>query len=107
MFLFKNSFFLEEMETHSNDIYNFCKRALDNKKYDLQFQRLDKQFFIQCEDISFDKAIMEKTNNGIVLSLNAGWNDIGSWLSLWEIAEKDNKGNFTSGKVYLSNVSNS
>ena len=41
---------------------------------------------------------MEKTNLGIVLPLNVGWNDIGSWKSLWDISKKNNDGNYINGR---------
>ena len=60
-----------------------------------------------CEDISIDKAIMEKTNLGVVYPLKAGWNDIGSWQSMWEVSDKDKVGNSIIGKVITENVKNS
>ena len=45
---------------------------------------------------------MEKTNNGIVIPLDAGWSDIGNWKSLWEISKKDKKGNSIHGKVVIN-----
>ena len=60
---------------------------------DLDFQRIDEKYFKQCPNISIDVCVMEKTNLGIVLPLNAGWNDIGSWDSVWEISKKDNNEN--------------
>ena len=63
--------------------------------------------FSLCEDISIDKAIMEKTNLGVVYPLKAGWNDIGSWQSMWEVSDKDKVGNSIIGKVITENVKNS
>ena len=42
---------------------------------------------------------MEKTELGIVISLDAGWSDIGSWKALWQKEKKDIFGNFIKGKV--------
>ena len=50
---------------------------------------------------------MEKTNSGMVLPLNVGWSDIGSWNTLWEISDKDNDGNVVYGDVVLSSTSDS
>ena len=107
MFIFKASVFIEEIKKFSPDIYKICRQSLDKNLIDLEFQRVDKKIFSLCNNISIDKAIMEKTNNGIVLPLNVGWSDIGSWESMWEISEKDNNGNVFSGKVELENVKNS
>ena len=49
---------------------------------------------------------MEKTNNGIVIPLKAGWNDMGNWYAVWESSEKDNNGNFFKGKTILKNSTN-
>ena len=50
---------------------------------------------------------MEKTEDAVVVPLNAGWSDIGSWSSLWESSEKDKNGNATSGDVIIHKSSNS
>ena len=60
---------------------------------------LNKVSFEECPSESFDIAIMEKTNKGIVVPLNCGWNDIGSWKAVWENSKKDKNGNFIQGKV--------
>jgi len=107
IFLFKASIFIDEIKKFEPEIYKFCKKALSKKLLDLDFQRLDKKSFESCEDISIDKAIMEKTNSGMVLPLNAGWSDIGSWNSMWEISSKDENGNVVFGDVVLKSTSNS
>ena len=71
IFLFKANTFLSEIAVKSPDIYSFCKNSLSGKNFDLDFQRLDKNYFSKCENISIDKAIMEKTDLGIVLPLKA------------------------------------
>ena len=50
---------------------------------------------------------MEKTTRGIVVPLDVGWSDIGSWEAVWETSKKDMYGNFTDGKVVLENTNNS
>jgi len=107
MFLFKASIMLKEIEFHSNNIYKLCKESLLIKDHDLDFQRIDKTTFSKCKNVSIDKEIMEKTNLGIVLPLKAGWNDVGSWQSMWEIGEKDNDGNVIAGEVFIKDVENS
>ena len=74
---------------------------------DLEFQRLDREAFALCEKISIDKAIMEKTKKGVVLPLDAGWNDIGNWESMWEVSNKNDSGNVEIGKVVTRHVKNS
>tara|TARA_Y100000589_G_scaffold332162_1_gene389861 strand:- start:1188 stop:2624 length:1437 start_codon:yes stop_codon:yes gene_type:complete len=107
MFFFKASLFLKEIKIFKPKLYNLCKKSLAGKIQDLDFQRIDHFYFEQCENISIDKAIMEKTKFGIVLGLNAGWNDIGNWESIWDVSKKDIDGNFVTGDTLIRNVNNS
>ena len=50
---------------------------------------------------------MENTKDAVVVPMDAGWSDIGSWSSLWEVSDKDDKGNATQGDVLMHDVSNS
>ena len=99
IFMIKAQVLLKEMETFSPEILNKCKLSLRESENDLDFQRLNKVAFEKCPSESFDIAIMEKTNKGIVIPLNCGWNDIGSWKAVWENSKKDKNGNFIQGKV--------
>ena len=99
IFMFKAKTILEELNKFAPEIINFCKASILESKKDLDFQRLDKTFFSKCPNISIDVSVMEKTNKGIVIPLDAGWSDIGSWQALWEISNQDKDGNFIKGKV--------
>ena len=107
IFLFKANSFLRELKLYHPDMYELSKKSLLNNKLDFGFQRLDIETFSLCEKISVDKAIMEKTNFGIVLPLDAGWSDIGSWEAMWDISNKDDKGNVSLGKIVCQDVKNS
>ena len=107
MFMFKAKEILQEINKFSPEILLSCKNALSKSKLDLVFQRLDKTSFRKCDDISIDVAVMEKTSRGIVIPLDVGWSDIGSWEAVWKTAKKDIDGNFTDGKVLLENTKNS
>ncbi len=104
IFLFQAKNLINEMEELCPDIVNYCKKALRNSEYDLDFQRLKKDDFYNCPNISFDFAVMEKTSKGIVLPLNAGWSDIGSWESVWETSKKDNDNNVIEGNVFIKDT---
>jgi mannose-1-phosphate guanylyltransferase/mannose-6-phosphate isomerase len=106
MFLFKASVFLEELEKFNADILTACKLALDGSQHDLDFIRLDKKSFKACPSDSIDYAVMEKTKNAVVVPLDAGWNDVGSWDSLWEIEKKQENGNVLRGDVIVHETSN-
>ena len=91
----------------SPEILLSCKNAISKSILDLDFQRLDKDSFGKCENIPIDIAVMEKTSRGVVIPLDVGWSDIGSWEVVWDTSEKDLDGNSTEGKVILENSKNS
>ena len=107
MFMFKAKEIIKEINKFTPDILLSCKKAISNSVLDLDFQRLEKDSFEKCDDISIDIAVMEKTSKGIVIPLDVGWSDIGSWEAVWETSKKDTHGNFTDGKVVLENTNNS
>jgi len=106
MFCFKASNYLEELEKHQPDLLKHVKDSVSNSKNDLDFNRLNKDAFEQCSDISIDYAVMEHTNNGVVVGLDANWMDIGSWDSVWEIADKDVNGNVCKGDIITQDSKN-
>ena len=91
--MFKASTIISELTRYEPKIVDLCKKSLDNSFKDLDFQRIKKNFFEECPNIPIDIAVMEKTNLGFVLALEAGWDDIGSWKSVWENSNKDINGN--------------
>ena len=107
MFLFRASAYLEELLTHRPDIYEACERAMIGVEQDLDFTRIDIDAFRGCPEESVDYAVMEKTKDGVVVPLDAGWNDIGSWSSLLDVAKKDEAGNAITGDVMLLDTTNS
>ena len=107
MFLFKASKYLEELKSFRPDIYHACESAMAETRVDLDFLRVDKAKFESCPSESVDYAVMEKTRDAVVVPLDAGWSDIGSWSSLWDISEKDSSGNVTHGDVMVHNSNNS
>lgn len=106
MFLFKASRYLEELKKYRPDIYKACKESIEIIEPDLDFLRLNKSKFVDCPSESIDYAVMEKTNSAVVIPLNVGWSDIGSWSSLWEISNKDKSGNSVTGDVMVHNSEN-
>ncbi len=101
MFLFKATTVLAELKAHRPDIFAACERAIAGISADLDFMRIDAEAFALCPDDSIDYAVMEKTNDSVVVPMDAGWNDIGTWSSLWDVTEKDDNGNAVSGDVML------
>jgi mannose-1-phosphate guanylyltransferase len=107
MFLFRASNYLEELKKFRPDILEQCQGSVMDVKTDLDFLRIDKDMFESCSAESVDYAVMEKTSHAVVVPMDAGWSDIGSWSSLWDISEKDSEGNSTHGDVILHNTRNS
>ena len=106
MFMFRASRFLEELERFAPEMLAACRKALEGAGRDLDFVRLDAEAFAACPGDSIDYAVMEKTSDAIVLPLDAGWSDIGSWSALWEAGGKDSEGNAIFGDVLTSDVNN-
>jgi mannose-1-phosphate guanylyltransferase len=108
MFMFKASVYLEELRAFNPEIVNTCEKSLENSQSDLDFLRVDEISFSACPDDSIDYAVMEKTEKACMVTLDAGWNDVGSWTSLWETAKnKDANNNVVIGDVILTGVNNS
>lgn len=107
IFLFKTNDIINQIKKYSPEIIKYCENSLAKSKFDLDFQRIDKDFFSKCEDVSIDIAVMEKTNLGTVIPLDAGWNDIGSWKKVWENSKKDIQNNSLEGNVFIKNTQDS
>ncbi|MCO4161556.1 mannose-1-phosphate guanyltransferase [Citrobacter amalonaticus] len=99
MFLFRADRYLDELEKFRPDILTACVNAINDSDMDLDFVRVNSEAFISCPDESIDYAVMEKTTDAVVVPMNAGWSDVGSWSSLWEISDKTTEGNVMVGDV--------
>ena len=99
MFMFRASRYLEELECHRPDILAACRAALAGGSQDMHFTRVDEAVFAGCPDESVDYAVMEKTADAVMVPLDAGWSDIGSWAALWDVSDKDQQGNVFKGDV--------
>ncbi|MCD0246714.1 mannose-1-phosphate guanylyltransferase/mannose-6-phosphate isomerase [Xanthomonas melonis] len=99
MFLFRASRYLEELRKFHPAIADACQQAWQNGKRDADFTRLDKDAFAASPSDSIDYAVMEKTADAVVVPLDAGWNDVGSWSSLLDVSEQDAQGNAHHGDV--------
>ncbi|WP_454255949.1 mannose-1-phosphate guanylyltransferase/mannose-6-phosphate isomerase [Pseudomonas sp. Marseille-Q8238] len=106
MFLFRASRFLEELKRHDVDIYDTCLLALERSTRDGTQISIDPATFECCPDNSIDYAVMEKTERACMVPLSAGWNDVGSWSSIWDVHEKDGDGNVTKGDVVVQDSHN-
>ena len=106
IFLFKTSSIINEINNYYPQIISICKESIKEDINDLEFQRINKDIFKNCPDISIDNAVMENTKLGIVTQLNSGWSDIGNWKTLWERSNKDHNNNKCVGKTLIKDSNN-
>lgn len=104
IFMLKASVWLKAIAKHRPEILEACERSYASGVADGSFFRPGKEAFEACPADSIDYAVMERITGegGIkssVVSLNAGWSDLGSWSSLWNVAPKDGNGNVVNGDV--------
>jgi len=107
MFLFGAKAFLQEMERLQPGMLAFCRDALTHAHRDIDFIRLGEVAFLACPSQSIDYAIMENATNAAVVPVDMGWNDVGSWDSLWNIADQSPEGNVILGDVFTEKSCNS
>ncbi|GAB4254151.1 MAG: mannose-1-phosphate guanylyltransferase/mannose-6-phosphate isomerase [Methylomicrobium sp.] len=107
MFAFKAGVYLDELAKFNPEMLSVCQKSLASAQQDLDFTRLDKAVFSECPADSIDYAVMEKTANAVVIPLDAGWNDVGSWSALWDVTPKDETGNAVFGDVLAVDTENS
>ena len=101
MFVFKAERYLSELKSFAPDILQAATAALANATIDLDFVRIDRTSFEKCRSESIDYAVMEKTRDAVVLPLDAGWSDVGSWSSLFDALPADEEGNVLQGDVVV------
>ncbi|MCL1095737.1 mannose-1-phosphate guanylyltransferase/mannose-6-phosphate isomerase [Shewanella kaireitica] len=111
MFMVKATRYLELLGKYKPDMLSACQASIANPALDFDFIRLNKEAFAACPDQSVDYAVMEPLSNnepgGIsVIPLDAGWSDVGSWSSLWEVSDKDASGNVIHGDVMAKQANN-
>jgi mannose-1-phosphate guanylyltransferase/mannose-6-phosphate isomerase len=107
MFLFSAQVYLEELKHLDPTMLKACREAISQGRRDLDFFRLDPEAFAASPSQSIDYAVMEKTDRAAVVPVEMGWSDVGSWSSLWEIAERDADGNVVLGDVMAEDVAGS
>jgi len=105
MFMFRARRYLDELERHAPKIAQVCRETFESARRDLDFTRIDARIFERCPSDSIDYAVMEKTSDAVVVPLDAGWSDVGSWSALHEASDPDGHGNVTHGDVLVEDTS--
>ncbi|MEX2469555.1 MAG: mannose-1-phosphate guanylyltransferase/mannose-6-phosphate isomerase, partial [Pseudohongiellaceae bacterium] len=107
MFLFTAERFLAELQRHADDISRACGDAFGHLQRGSDFITIPDTEFAACRADSIDYAVMEKTDAAVVLPLEAGWSDLGTWDAIWSARAADSQGNVLSGDVLTEAVHNS
>jgi len=105
MFMFRTRVFLAELGRHAPAMLAACEAAVAAATRDLDFTRLPSAEFGACPADSIDYAVMEKTTLAVVVPLDAGWSDVGSWSALQDALPTDAQGNVTAGDVITEGAS--
>lgn len=107
MFVFKAKTFLDELKSFNSVMADLSIASYENAVKETDFIRLDKNSFTQIIGDSIDYAVMEKTRKGMIVKLNAGWDDVGSWNAIYDISNKDENLNVTIGDVITLDTTSS
>ncbi len=106
MFVFRADTMLAEMEKHAPAMLSAVRRAVEAAREDLSFIRLDPQAFAASPDLSLEGAVIAQTDRAAVVPADLGWSDVSGWGALWEMGEKDARGNVMVGDVLLEGADN-
>ena len=106
MFMFKASEYLNALQEFSPEIYNASQNAINNAVRDMDFIRIGAEEFKKCPSDSIDYAVMEKVKNAVVIPVDIGWSDVGSWSALHEIGELDDNNNVFIGDTKCVSTKN-
>jgi mannose-1-phosphate guanylyltransferase/mannose-6-phosphate isomerase len=109
MFVLRASVWMAALERFRPDIATACRAAFAVRKADAQFVRPGKAEFAAVPSESVDYAVMEKCPGVLDIRMEplaAGWNDLGAWEAVWQVAQKDAQGNATVGDAIVSDSRN-
>jgi mannose-1-phosphate guanylyltransferase/mannose-6-phosphate isomerase len=107
MFVILASTYLKELTAHDPTMADLTRRAWEQADRNGPQVVLDAEVFGQITGSSIDYTVMERTDMAAVVPTDPGWNDVGSWASLWDIAQHDSDGNVISGDVIAVDVKDS
>jgi len=99
MFLFRAADILAAFDTHAPEIAAATAAALAAGREDLCFFRPEEAAYERSPSISLDYAVMERLGGGTVVPVDCGWNDLGSWATVWQESARDAAGMATAGPV--------
>jgi mannose-1-phosphate guanylyltransferase/mannose-6-phosphate isomerase len=104
MFMFRASVYLAELGARHPDMVDGSAAAVAAGTDVDGAVLLDAASFAATPADSIDYAVMEHTDEAVVIPLDAGWSDVGAWPALWEIGDRDGDGNVLAGDVIVDGV---
>lgn len=103
IFMFKASTILNELKKYSPDVVDVLEKlTIKPESPSVKFDD-----YAKMPNISIDYAVMEYSKNIVLLPMDCGWNDVGSWESIYDMSEKDANKNYISGNVIELDCKNS
>ncbi len=99
IFVFRADRYLAELERHRPDVAKAVRQAMTGAQRDADFLRPQREAFLAAPEDSIDRAVMEKTRDAVVVPARFEWSDVGSWSALWDLGQKDARGNVSQGDV--------
>ncbi len=105
MFLFRADCYLNELGEFAPLMLAACRQAMEAKTVDGDFLRPEPEAFLNSPSDSIDYAVMEKSAATMMVPLDAGWSDVGSWSALHDVRDKDADGNSLEGDAHVHNCS--
>jgi mannose-1-phosphate guanylyltransferase/mannose-6-phosphate isomerase len=107
MFLSNKSALLNEFSVLQTKLALQVCDSYINAKFTKNIVELQNKYYSKIKSISFDHAILEKSNNVFSTKLLSDWKDVGSWIQKWEIEKKDKDNNYIKGNIFKNKVKNS
>lgn len=107
MFVWRASVILAEIQQHLPAVHKVIQDIIAESRVAGTFQQAVEKRFQTMPSISIDYGVLERSSRVSLVPCDIGWNDIGSWQAVHEIADKDANGNALQGNVIALDCKNS
>ena len=112
MFVWRASAIIDEIREHLPEVYKVIQTIISESHtagafQQTTFQKAVENHFSAMPSISIDYGVLEKSNRVLLIPCDIGWNDVGSWQAVHEIANKNSNGNALQGNVIAVDCKNS
>ncbi len=106
IFVFSAAAFLAEIGRAAPEVLEGVRAAVAAATADATPFRVPAEAYRAVPELPVDKAVFERSGEVVVIPVDIGWSDVGSWHRLWEVCDKDGDGNVTDGDVILEATRN-